>query len=112
MEGGSSVNRFRHLIITLAVVISLFLIFSQTVYASIDAGALVQTSRAYYLGVGTLSLIIQVLIGSFVAVLAIIGVYRTRVKNFFTHLVTRGRHDKESGESGEIEKTEESEKIE
>jgi hypothetical protein len=92
-------NRVKHLGITVAVVISSFLIFSQTVYASIDVGTFDQAAYAYYIDPGTGSLIIQILIGSFVGGLALIGVYRTRVKNFLTNLFTRRRHDKKSEES-------------
>jgi len=84
-------NRVKHLGITLTVVISLFLIFSQTVYASIDAGALVQTARAYYIDAGTGSIIIQLLIGSLVGLVALAGVYRMRVKNFLRNLFKKQR---------------------
>ena len=92
-------NRLRHLGITLAVIISLFLIFSQTAYASLDVGKFDQAAYAYYIDPGTGSIIIQVLIGVFVGGLAMIGVYRTRVKNFFTNLFARRRHDRKSEES-------------
>ena len=92
-------NRVKHLGITLAVVISLFLIFSQTLYASIDAGTFDQAAYAYYIGPGTLTLISQVLIGLVIGGAAIIGIYRIRVKTFFANLFTRRRHDKESEES-------------
>lgn len=99
-------NRVRHLGITLAVVISLFLIFSQTAYASIDAGALVQTARAYYLGVGTLSLVIQVLIGSLVGVVAIAGVYRTRVRNFLRNRFKKRKAGAKDEQSEDVEENE------
>jgi hypothetical protein len=94
-------NRLKYLGITLAVVISLFLIFSQTVYASIGIGAFGQAAYTYYIDPGTGSIIIQVLVGAVVGGLALIGVYRTRVKNFFTNLFTRRRQDNESDESKE-----------
>jgi hypothetical protein len=94
-------NRVKHLVITVAVVISLFLIFSQTAYASIDVGAFDQTAYAYYIDPGTGSMIIQVLIGAIVGGLALIGVYRMRVRNFFSNLFKRRRQDNESGESKE-----------
>jgi hypothetical protein len=90
------VNRVKHLGITLAVVISLFLIFSQTVYASIDVGTSNQAAYSYYIDAGTGSIIIQLLIGSFVGVLAIIGVYRMRVKNFLRNLFKKRKGDEES----------------
>jgi hypothetical protein len=99
-------NLVKRLGITLAVVISLFLIFSQTAYASTDAGALVQTARAYYLAVGTFSMIIQVLIGGFVGVVAIAGVYRARVRHFLGNLFKK----RKAGAEGEkIEDVEENE---
>jgi len=96
-------NRVKHLGITLAVVISLFLIFSQTVYASIDVGTSDQAVRAYYIGPGTITILTQVLIGFLIGGAAMIGIYRTRVKDFLTTLFTRRRHDKESKESEEGE---------
>ena len=92
-------NRVKHLGITLAVVISLFLIFSQTLYASIDAGTFDQAAYAYYIGPGTLTIISQVFVGLLIGGAAIIGIYRIRVKTFFANLFTRRRHDKESEES-------------
>jgi len=94
-------NRVKHIGITIAAIIFLFLIFSQTVYASIDIGTFDWNSYAYYIDAGTGSIIIQVLIGSFVGGLALIGVYRTRVKNFLTNLFTWRRQDKESEENKE-----------
>jgi len=99
-------NRVKHLGITLALIVSLFLVFSQTAYASTDAGALAQTARAYYLGAGTLSMVIQVLVGGFVGVVAIAGVYRTRVRNFLGNLFKK----RKAGAKGEkIEDVEENE---
>ena len=94
-------NRVKHLGITLALSVSLFLIFSQTVYASVDAGTFDRVAYAYYIDPGTGSIIIQVLIGAFVGGLALIGVYRMRVKNFFANLFKRRRQDNEIGESKE-----------
>jgi hypothetical protein len=89
-------NRVKHLGIILAIVISLFLIFSQTAYASVDAGTSGQAAHAYYIDAGTGSIIIQFLIGGFVGVAAIAGVYRTRVKNFFRNLFKKRKGDEES----------------
>ena len=94
-------NRLKHIGIILAVVISLFLIFSQTAYASIDGGTFDQPAYAYYIDPGTGSLIIQVLIGAVFAGLAMIGVYRMRVKTFLSSLFARRRHEKEVGDSEE-----------
>ena len=97
-------NRLKHLGVTLAVVISLFLIFSQTAYASIEAGTLVQTTHSYYLGVGTIRMLVQILAGVGIGMLAIVfSVYRIRVKIFFSNLFTGRRHGKESEESEESE---------
>jgi hypothetical protein len=89
-------NRVKHLVITLAVVTSLFLIFAQTVYASIDIGTSDQAAYAYYIDAGTGSIIIQLLIGSFVGVLAMIGVYRVKVKNFLRNPFKKRKGDEES----------------
>jgi hypothetical protein len=99
-------NRLKYLGIILALSVLFLLIFSQTVYASVDAGTFDQAAYAYYIDPGTGSIIIQVLIGAVVGGMALIGVYRVRVKNFFTNLFSRHRQDNDSGESkesGEIE---------
>jgi len=89
-------DRVKRLGITLAVIISLFLIFSQTVYASTDVGTFDQAAYAYYIDPGTGSIIIQVLIGSVVGGLAMIGIYRTRVKNFLRNLFKKHKSHGES----------------
>ena len=99
-------NRLKLLGITLTLSVSLSLIVSQTVYASIDAGTFDQAAYAYYIDPGTGSIIIQVLIGTFVGGMALIGVYRMRVKNFLTNLFTGRRQDKESDENKESEESE------
>jgi hypothetical protein len=96
-------NRVKHIGITLALSVSLFLIFSQTVYASIDAGTFDQAAYAYYIGPGTLTIISQVLIGLAIGGVAMIGIYRTRVKDFFTNLFTRRRSHEEAEETEENE---------
>ena len=96
-------NRIKYLGITLAVVISLFLIFSQTIYASIDVGTFDQAARAYYIGPGTITIISQVLIGLLIGGAAMMTLYRTRVKDFLTSIFTRRRQDEESEESEESE---------
>jgi hypothetical protein len=99
-------NRVKRIGIALALSVSLLLFFSQTVYASVEPGTFGQSAYAYYIDPGTGSIIIQVLIGAVVGGMALIGVYRARVKNFFTNLFSRHRQDNESGESkesGEIE---------
>jgi len=99
-------NRLKHLGVTLAVVISLFLIFSQTVCASIDAGTFDQAARAYYIGPGTITIISQVLVGLLIGGAAMMTIYRTRVKDFFTNIFTRRRQHEESEESEESEENE------
>jgi len=89
-------KQLKHLGTTVAIVISLFLIFSQTVYATADIVAFDQLGRAYYIDPGTGSIIIQVLIGAVVGGLALIGVYRVRVKNFFTNLLRKRKGNEES----------------
>jgi len=89
-------NRGKYLGITLVTLISLFLIFSQTVYASIYVDTFDQAAYACYIDAGTGSIIIQVLIGSFVGGLALIGVYRIRVKNFLLNLFKKRKDDEES----------------
>lgn len=89
-------NRVKHLGITLVVIILLFLIFSHTVYASIDVGTFDQAAYAYYIDPGTGSIVIQVLIGALVGGVALIGVYRIRVKNFLLSLFKKRKGDEES----------------
>lgn len=89
-------NRAKHLGVTLTIIVSLFLIFSQTVYASVDVGTFDQAAYAYYIDPGTGSIIIQILIGSVVGGLAMIGVYRTRVKYFLRNLFKKRRTHEES----------------
>jgi hypothetical protein len=89
-------NRVKHLGISLAVIIALFLVFSQTVYASIDIGTFDQASYSYYIDAGTGSIIIQFLIGSFVGALALAGVYRVRVKSFLHNLFKKQKGNEES----------------
>lgn len=89
-------NRVKHIGITIAVIIFLFLIFAQTVYAAIDVGTFDRNSYAYYIDPGTGSIIIQVLIGAVVGGLALIGVYRMRVKNFLLNLFKKRKGNEES----------------
>ena len=89
-------TRVKHLGITLAAIILPFLIFGQTVYASIDVGIFDQVAYAYYIDPGTGSIIIQVLIGAVVGGLALIGVYRVRVKNFLLNLFKKRKGDEAS----------------
>ena len=99
-------NRLKHPGITLAVVILLFLIFSQAAYASTDVGTFDQAAHAYYIGPGTLTFISQVLIGLVIGGAAMTGIYRVRVKNFLTNVFARRRHKEEGGETEETEQSE------
>ena len=92
-------NKVKHVGITLAVVISLFLIFSQTVYASIDVGTFDHAAYAYYIGPGTITIISQVLIGLAIGGVAMVGIYRSRVKYFLLNLFKKRKGDEESEES-------------
>ena len=96
MWKGSSVNRIKHLGISLTIVILLFLVFSQTVNASISVVASDQATYSYYIDAGTGSIIIQFLIGSFVGALALAGVYRVKVKDFLRNLFKKRKGDEES----------------
>ena len=97
-------NRVKHIGIIMSVVVLLFLIFSQTAYASIEAGTLVQVTRSYYLAVGTIRMLVQVLAGVGIGALAIVfSVYRIRIKMFFSNLFTGRKHGNESGEIEESE---------
>ena len=75
-------KRVKHIGIAIAVIVFIFVIFSQTVYASTDIGTFDWNTCSYYIDAGTGSIIIQVLIGAAVAGVAMIGVYRMRVKKF------------------------------
>lgn len=99
-------NRLRHLAVTVSVVISLFLIFSQTAYASVVVEALDQAAYTYYIGPGTITIITQVLIGLLVGGAAMIGIYRVRVRDFLTNLFAGRRQDKESSETKESDENE------
>lgn len=95
-EGGTGMNGLRRPGVILAVVVSFFLIFSRTAGASTDVGTFAQSAYAYYIDPGTGSIIIQVLIGSIIGGLAIIGVYRMRVKIFLHNLFKKRKGDEES----------------
>jgi len=90
---------WRHLAVTFAGISALFLMFPEMAYADIDVGTLMRGAYPYYIDPGTGSIIIQVLVGAFIAGLGMVGVYRTRVKDFLTSLFTRRRQDKEREES-------------
>jgi hypothetical protein len=84
-------HRVKCLGIALAATITFFLIFSQPVHASLDVGTLDQSCHAYYIDPGTGSIVIQIIIGSVVGGLAMVGVYRTRVRTFLRNLFKKRR---------------------
>jgi hypothetical protein len=92
-------NRTKRLGIAVVAGISLCLVLSQTASASTAIGTSAQAHYAYYIDVGTGSILIQVLIGGFVGLAALAGVYRMRVKTFFTNLFSRRRRDNDGSES-------------
>ena len=92
----SSINRVKQLGIILPVSISLSLIFSQTAYASIDVGTFDHSVYTCYIDPGTGSIIIQVLIGALVGGMAMIGIYRMRIKDFLHNLFKKRKGDEES----------------
>ena len=102
-EGGNGMNGLRRPGVILAVVVWFFLIFSRTAGASTDVGTFDQAARAYYIGPGTITIIMQVLVGLLVGGAAMLTIYRTRVKYFLTNLFTRRKQDEESEESEESE---------
>ena len=89
--------------VALAATVSLFLVFTQTAYASVDAGSCQEAARAYYIDPGTGSIVIQVVIGALVAGAAMIGVYRARVNMFLRSLFARRKQEKEGGDGQEPE---------
>jgi len=96
-------NRLKHIGSTIAVVISVFLIFAHTVWASVDGGALDGVTDAYYIGPGTVYIVMQVVIGLVIGGAAMMGIYRTRVRTFFTNLFASRRRSKEGEEREEAE---------
>lgn len=100
-------NRVKHIGIIMGVGVLLSFIFSQTAYASIDAGTVVPPTHSYYLGVGTIRMLVQILAGAGIGVLALVfGVYRVRLKLFFSNLFNGRRHGNESEETEETEENE------
>lgn len=89
-------KQVKRLAITLGLTISFFLVFPQPAYASIDAATFDGMAHAYYIDPGTGSIIVQVLIGMVVGGLAMIGIYRIRVKNFLLNLFKKRKGDEES----------------
>ncbi len=67
--------------------------------ASSDACTVTGPGGTLYIDPGTGSIIIQALIGALVAGVAMMGVYRTRVKMFFGNLLVGRRRKSEDGES-------------
>ena len=97
----SSMNRVKQLGITLAVGISLSLIFSQTAYASIDVGTFDQAAYAYYIDPGTFGMLIYGLAGFIIAGLTMVVIFRRRVTDWVKDKFKRSekRGDEEDIES-------------
>jgi len=97
-------KRLRYPLIAVAIV-SFFLVSSQTAFAATSAGTPDSPVRAFYIGPGTLTIIWQVLIGLAIGGVAMMGIYRVRVKMFLADLRTRlGRNrDGETREEDESE---------
>ena len=88
-----------------AAIVSFFLVSSQTASAATSAGAPDSPVGAFYIGPGTLTIIWQVLIGLTIGGVAMMGIYRVRVKMFFADLRARlGRNrDGENREDDDSE---------
>jgi hypothetical protein len=99
-------NRVKHIGIITGVIVLLFLIFSQTAYASVDTGTHIPPTYSFYIGVGTIRMLLQVLAGVGVGALVLVfGVYRIRVKMFFSNLFNGRRHANAHEESEESEES-------
>ncbi len=88
-------NHSRLLPVTLAVISSLFLVFPQAAYAAVDVGTFQRAVYPHYIDPGTGSLIIQMVIGAVAAGLAMMGIYRAKVKNFLCRVFTRRRNEED-----------------
>jgi len=80
------------------VVMCLVVVTSQAASAATTTVPPAGPAGALYIDPGTGSLIIQALIGVLVGGIAMIGIYRVRVKNFLVNLFSRRKGDKESEE--------------
>ena len=97
-------KRLRYPLIAVAIV-SFFLVSSQTAFAATTGGTPDSPVSAFYIGPGTLTLIWQVILGLAIGGVAMMGIYRVRVKMFFADLSTRlGRNrDAETREDDDSE---------
>jgi len=95
-------NRSTDLAIVLAISL-LFFAFPQAAHASVTTGIVDLPVGANYIDPGTGSIIIQALIGALVAGVAVIGVYRARVKMFFSNLFGGRRRENGGGDGEERE---------
>lgn len=87
-------RRYLALVLTIAVCLGAF--FPNIVSASAEGLMDGVVSRLNYIDPGTGSIIVQVLIGAVVGGLAMMGIYRVRVKNFLLNLFKRRKDDEES----------------
>ena len=88
-------NRLRYPLVTAAVV-CLMVVTSQAAAAATSAVPPAGSAGAFYIDAGTGSIIIQALIGVLVGGIAMMGVYRVRVKSFLVNLFSRRKGDEES----------------
>ncbi len=92
-------TRLRYSIIGVVAAVLVVLAVPEAVQASVDAWKIGGFAGTLYIDPGTGSIIIQALIGALVAGVAMMGVYRTRVKMFFSSLLAGRRRKSEDGES-------------
>jgi len=85
------------------VVVFLMVVTTQAAAAATSAVPPDSSTGALYIDPGTGSIIIQALIGVLVGGVAMMGIYRVRVKNFLVNLFSRrkGNEDSEEGEPAE-----------
>ncbi len=86
----------KDIIVAAIITSALVLVFPEVAQASIDVEGLPLTDHRHYLDPGTGSLIIQMIVGSLLAGLAMIGVYRRRVGNRLRKLFRTQRDDEGS----------------
>jgi ABC-type transport system involved in cytochrome c biogenesis permease subunit len=88
----------RYVAVAVAVAVCLGVLFPHVVSASVEGVVEGGVSRLDYIDPGTGSIIVQVLIGAVVGGVAMMGIYRVRVKNFLLNLFKRRKDDEESDE--------------
>lgn len=86
----------RGYLLAAVVVVCLMAVTSQTAFAATTGGTPAGSAGAFYIDPGTGSIMIQALIGVLVGGLAMMGIYRVRVKMFLVNLFNRRKSDEES----------------